>query len=356
MSTHLPLRLLRLQYRVRVFEQLPFHCSFSSTAARLKQRTADIEQTRIAAKHQASKAPSTLQDEALQSIKGLTDDVGLMPETFIRLPWNELPSLFTSPKERFWYEWTWLKTRVTDRFGRMVYKWRLNPGGAKPDIRRKGLVDIAKEMHYEVYNAFANKDNRKLEKLCVSGIYEHFQQRRSQIPADTALQWEIVGLVDQSTKAKARSYKGERNPLYHLGLAGTRIVSNRAMSIPFPGYDATGLRQVIVRVHTRQRLTMTRKTVRRSRQSGRQETYSISWNPDGEPPERIHADIVGPLSFTFERDIVEYVVLQRRVVRGEAEEWKVWGLTEPSTTQSIAKDKKYIEDMRQYEAEKPGLL
>lgn len=41
--------------------------------------------------------------------------------------------------------------------------------------------------------------------------------------------------------------------------------------------------------------------------------------------------------------VVEYIVLQIRVIRGiEDDEWKIWGFTRPSTPASIAKDEEYF--------------
>lgn len=42
----------------------------------------------------------------------LPNDIGVMPGTFIRPPWKDLPSVFENPKDRWLMEWTWLKTRV----------------------------------------------------------------------------------------------------------------------------------------------------------------------------------------------------------------------------------------------------
>jgi hypothetical protein len=44
-------------------------------------------------------------------------DVGLLPGTFIRPTGVNLPSIFSSPKDRLTLELRWAKTRVTDIAG-----------------------------------------------------------------------------------------------------------------------------------------------------------------------------------------------------------------------------------------------
>jgi protein MBA1 len=45
------------------------------------------------------------------------------------------------------------------------------------------------------------------------------------------------------------------------------------------------------------------------------------------------------------KTVVEYLVLQKRVIRGSEEEWKVWGFTEESTPSVIARDERYWSKM-----------
>lgn len=42
-----------------------------------------------------------------------------------------------------------------------------------------------------------------------------------------------------------------------------------------------------------------------------------------------------------QKTVVEYLVLQKRVIRGREEEWKVWGFAEESTPQKIEEDEEY---------------
>ena len=66
--------------------------------------------------------------------------------------------------------------------------------------------------------------------------------------------------------------------------------------------------------------------------------------------EKKHEDEAGAVAIAEEAEatqnaapktVVEYLVLQKRVVRGEEEDWKVWGFTEESTPSVIARDQEY---------------
>lgn len=46
----------------------------------------------------------------MMSRSELPTDLGLLPGTFIRPLWRDLPSIFTHPKERLQLEWLWLKS------------------------------------------------------------------------------------------------------------------------------------------------------------------------------------------------------------------------------------------------------
>jgi protein MBA1 len=51
------------------------------------------------------------------SMSDLPMDLGLLPGTFIRPMWRNLPSIFSHPKERLRMEWIWLKMAVQNFIG-----------------------------------------------------------------------------------------------------------------------------------------------------------------------------------------------------------------------------------------------
>lgn len=40
----------------------------------------------------------------------LPNDIGLLPGTFVKPMWRDLPSIFQDPRDRFRMEWTWIKS------------------------------------------------------------------------------------------------------------------------------------------------------------------------------------------------------------------------------------------------------
>lgn len=81
-----------------------------------------------------------------------------------------------------------------------------------------------------------------------------------------------------------------------------RVVSNRAVRLPF---EDAGQRQAVVRVQSRQSLT--------------------KYNPDG--------SVVSGTG--GEKEVKEYVVIQKRVLDGEEGPWFIWGTTEETTLEEM---------------------
>jgi protein MBA1 len=114
---------------------------------------------------------------------------------------------------------------------------------------------------------------------------------------------------------------------------------------PIPGAEdrngPTALRQVVLRLKTRQRLTIERKPEdRKSTPKG--PGRRLAWTPDGVQPE-VKKGVQVPEVETHENDVVEYILMQQRMLKGQEEEWKVWGFVNRTTLESIAEDEKFIE-------------
>lgn len=50
------------------------------------------------------------------------------------------------------------------------------------------------------------------------------------------------------------------------------------------------------------------------------------------------------------KTVVDYLVLQKRVIRGKEEEWKVWGFAEESTPSVKERDQEYWRKMLDVQA------
>jgi mitochondrial protein MBA1 len=130
-----------------------------------------------------------------------------------------------------------------------------------------------------MYTSLAEADVDTLRKICTDGIYDSLRARIGNRARGEKVVWE---LVKHNSRAK--------------------LVSHRAARLPIEG---AALRQAVVRIASRQRLTR-----RVKRKDGEMEVVPGSGQ---------------------EKDIVEYVVLQRQYIGGREEEWQIWGTTQETT-------------------------
>jgi len=131
-----------------------------------------------------------------------------------------------------------------------------------------------------MYSAFAEGDVKTLRQICADGLYESFAARIGSRQRAEKVKWELV------------RYRG-----------GGKVMSNRAGRLPIEG---AAVRQVVVRIRSVQTLTRWR--------GGRQVEGTGA-----------------------EREVTEYVVLQRRLINWKEEEWKVWGTTEETRVKDVEK-------------------
>lgn len=133
-----------------------------------------------------------------------------------------------------------------------------------------------------------------------------------------------------------------------LKFRSARVVSHRASPLGEDHPD-TAYRQVVVRLESTQQLSM------------KQEGSAIGWTPSASRssmPKGLHwkpagtdqkvKDVVkgekamhGFMDNGVPKKVVEYIVLQTKVVKGKQEDWKVWGFAEESTPQTIEEDAAY---------------
>jgi protein MBA1 len=134
-----------------------------------------------------------------------------------------------------------------------------------------------------MYTSFAEGDVATLRKICADGIYDSFCARIGNRARGEKMVWELVQYNSRAT-----------------------LVSNRAARLPIEGM---ALRQAVVRVASKQKLT---RLV--PRKGGEMEVVSGSGK---------------------EKDVVEYVVLQRQYEGWREGEWQVWGTTKETTLEDI---------------------
>lgn len=135
-----------------------------------------------------------------------------------------------------------------------------------------------------MYTGFAAGDVSGLDSICCDSLHSTLRRRIIQRPKDQLMQWEYV----QVKKPKLVSHRGLEIPKSQTGGA------------------SVALRQIIVRLVSRQRI------VKWTRKSGMQQ------DDDGGG-----------------KDVVEYVVLQTRLLDGVESPWLVWGMAEETSFEEL---------------------
>lgn len=286
-----------------------------------------------------------MQEDAMSETSEL-NDFGLLTGTVIRQPWRKLPSILKEPRMRMEYEWGWMKSLLQGFVGRLYYKFWISKKRPRPKLARRIVKPIAKELHEEMYKSYANHDTQLLKTICCNGLLATFLKA---LPAkNEVLSWRLV------------SY-----------LSRPRVVSNRASPVPLPGDAEAAVRQVVVRIHTRQILERWTKeeskaalglgveapaaasqTKRKTAWApkGKKTTTSLQTTTEDAKPQDSSGKTV------IEKDVVEYVVMQRLMRAGKEQEWKIWGLAKETSLQDMRNDKKKIDDMNEWEATHPSAV
>lgn len=198
-------------------------------------------------------------------------------DTFVMPSWAKRPSPLSNPGGLLKLQWTRLRQKAFDLFQVVMYAKYLAKPRLLMNFRQTKPAAIA--LHRQMYSAFADADVGTLQKICVDGMLDSFRARIHARPRGEKMTWELV------------KYNG-----------GAKVMSNRGARMPIEG---SGLRQAIVRIRSRQRLTR----------------YKV----DGS---------VVPGSGK-EKDVEEFVVIQRKLAGGKEEPWRVWGTTEETTLTTV---------------------
>jgi len=210
-------------------------------------------------------------------------DMGLLPGTFIMPTGANKPSIFRDPSLRWKLEWHRLKTRFADLSSVLYYKYGLTKPRPKIQLRKTAPTAVA--LHKQMYTAFADSDVELLTSICTDGLLESFRSRIASRRPGELVRWTL--------------HRYTRSP---------RVVSHRAVVLPVA--KGAALRQAVVRIQSRQSL---------ARISGR-------W-PDG-----VEKVVKGTGE---EKEVREYVVVQKRMWKEKEGPWMVWGTTEETSVDQV---------------------
>lgn len=134
-----------------------------------------------------------------------------------------------------------------------------------------------------------------------------------------------------------------------LKFKSARIVSHRAAPLGADQPD-TSYRQCVVRIESKQALSLTPVAMRDEAHKMR----APKWAPSGAQKTPVVAPAGADAHAGVERSqvqtVVEYLVMQTRVMHGKEEEWKVWGFAGETTPAKMEDDEVYWRKMLDVQA------
>lgn len=136
-------------------------------------------------------------------------------------------------------------------------------------------------LYEKMYTAFANGDTATLKSVCHDGLLASLRTRINVRPPKESLQWILHGCI-----------------------GFPRIVSTNIVTLEI---EKSALYQAVVKIKSMQSLRRT-------------------------PMNGLVSDI------SREKKTVEYVVLQKMMLRGEEGKWKIWGTIEESKVEDVLGD------------------
>ncbi|KAF1841447.1 uncharacterized protein K460DRAFT_294079 [Cucurbitaria berberidis CBS 394.84] len=344
MSTQVPLRTIRIPafQRQCLFQRQqcvnrPFPCSatrpFSSTAARhYKKNTPKIQdhaQTKAAAAAHTGPSPKVNYEKAQQDSSAMAEDIGLLQNTIVRAPFKHLPKVTS---RQFWgYFWTLVKAKGTAFYSRSYYRRCIQKQGwsrwLPMDIGNNAqLKDKAQKLYEQIYVNFAKGDVSSLKQFCLPPIVKKFENRiAARAPLD--MDWRLLKWRSARVVSHRASPLGEDNPDTAYRQAVIRLESVQSLSIAEPYQSSSS--------------TLSRR--------GNKGPSGLAWVPEEAKAKSVRAVQQDEGGFTarefvdngLQKTVVEYLVMQKRVIRGREEEWKVWGFADESTPQRLEEDDLY---------------
>ncbi|USP82536.1 uncharacterized protein yc1106_09810 [Curvularia clavata] len=368
MSTQIPFRtaripalqrqclFLRQQYQNRAHNLslcqtvIPATRAFSSTPSRPSKRKTlgqDKAQTRAAAEAQVAPSPKVNFERAQSSVDAMAEDIGLLQNTIIRAPFSELKGIGIRGLTN--YYWDLVKSKGTALYSRYYYRACIQKTGWTKffpvDLfNNRQYINLAQKNYEQIFLNFAKYINPRsgnmapIKQICLPPLTKKLESRIA-ARGPVQLQWRLHGPFKSS-----------------------RVVSHRAAPIGETMPD-TAYRQVVVRLVSEQSL----RTIPLSSTSTapRRTVHRLPWVPDAarqqaekqrqrekkiEDEAGIEAVEVAEEENVVPKTVVDYLVLQKRVIRGKEEEWKVWGFAEESTPKIIERDQEYWRKMLDVQA------
>jgi protein MBA1 len=264
-----------------------------------------------------------VQTNNTRDVQEMAEDIGLLQNTVVRASLSKLPS--PASWDFYSYFWTVLKSRFTGLYTRSHFKRCVVKKGIKSylpvDFLQQGVLKSrAKKFYKRYYESLAAGDAKALRNICLPPLAASL---RSQIAA-----------------------RGPVKMSWHLlKFKSARVVSHRCAPLGADQPD-TSYRQCIVRLESEQ--TLTTKPL-----ATRAESHRVGapvWTPSGAA--KTEAKVVEPKAAEEKQTqtVVEFLVMQTRVMNGKEEDWKIWGFAGETTPAKMEEDEVYWKKMLDIQA------
>lgn len=248
---------------------------------------------------------------------------GLMEGIFIPPTGTELPSLFkiSTLRDRLKVEYQRLiKNAIKNLQSRFMAYWYVTPS---LKLEKHKTPGIAKELYEEIYTALAAGDLRPVEKKLNPGFMKSLQSRINQRPQGETLQWKLHKYLE---KPKCVAFQ--------FGVP----------SIHGPNTQRMGIMQAVIRIRSQQSLFHVNRMRIRDPDNPKQFVVAdvlVDRQGKAIPEEELPAE-----EERSKKELIEYFVLERMLVKGEVGKWQAWGMTQETT----------LEDLKRKEAQRQRAL
>ncbi|KAI4692676.1 hypothetical protein J4E81_007092 [Alternaria sp. BMP 2799] len=233
----------------------------------------------------------------------MAEDIGLLQNTIVRAPfldvYNESPGLGGVLR----YYWEIVKQKATG-----LYSGNVTP----------------------------------LKQVCLPPLVKKLKQRIA-ARGKTTLKWNLHEFKSARVMSHRASPLGEQTPDTAYRQVVVRLVSVQSVERSTPTSPKISKSPI-----SAARLPWVPDAARQRAEKARQQRQKSE--DEGETEKPVAKSDEAFIDNGVKKTVVEYLVLQKRVIKGTEEDWKVWGFTEASTPSVLAREELYWSQMLNVQA------
>ncbi|KAI4945243.1 hypothetical protein J4E86_009129 [Alternaria arbusti] len=324
--------------------------AFSSTPshpAKHRQLGQDKAQAIAAARSQISPSPNVNFEQAQTNTDAMAEDIGLLQNTIVRAPfldvYNESPGLGGVLR----YYWEIVKQKATGLYSRYYYRDCIQKSGwtkyLPVDLFHNTQYKVLAKRYYQhIYRSFASGNVTPLKQVCLPPLVKKLKQRIA-ARGKTTLKWNLHEFKSARVMSHRASPLGEQTPDTAYRQVVVRLVSVQSVERSTPTSPKMSKSPI-----SAARLPWVPNAARQRAEKARQQRQKSE--DEGETEKPVAKSDEAFIDNGVKKTVVEYLVLQKRVIKGTEEDWKVWGFTEASTPSVLAREELYWSQMLNVQA------